>query len=218
MSSTGLVAERPLRSQASLSLNWALMAAGLVDRVQVTIFPVISGRTGTSPILGGAGDFDLELLESRTLDGHTQELVYRPTGPVTASSRRVLQMRLVVEADDYDEAVRFYRDVLGAAEEFQLHGDGGERVTILDVGRATLEISSPEQVDMIDRVEVGRRVSPKLRVAFEVADTEEVTGHLVREGAELIAPPTRTPWDSVNARLAAPGGLQITVFEEPAGG
>jgi dihydrofolate reductase len=69
----------PLRSQASLSLNWALMAAGLVDRLQVTIFPVISGRTGTSPILGGAGDFDLELLDSRTLDGHTQELVYRPT-------------------------------------------------------------------------------------------------------------------------------------------
>jgi dihydrofolate reductase len=71
--------DAPLRSQASLSLNWALMAAGLVDRLQVTIFPVISGRTGTSPILGGAGDFDLELLESRTLDGHTQELVYRPT-------------------------------------------------------------------------------------------------------------------------------------------
>ena len=69
----------PLRSQASLSLNWALMAAGLVDRLQVTIFPVISGRTGTSPILGGAADFDLELLESRTLDTHTKELVYRPT-------------------------------------------------------------------------------------------------------------------------------------------
>jgi len=68
----------PLRSQASLSLNWALMAAGLVDRLEVTVFPVISGRTGTSPILGGAGDFDLDLLESRTLDGHTQLLVYRP--------------------------------------------------------------------------------------------------------------------------------------------
>ena len=70
--------EVPLRSQASLSLNWALMAAGLVDRVQVTIFPVITGRTGTSPILRGAGDYDLELLESRTFDGRTQELVYRP--------------------------------------------------------------------------------------------------------------------------------------------
>lgn len=69
----------PLRSQASLSLNWALMAAGLVDRLQVTIFPVISGSTGTSPILADAGDFDLELLESRVLDGRTQELVYRPS-------------------------------------------------------------------------------------------------------------------------------------------
>ncbi|QIG40997.1 dihydrofolate reductase family protein [Microbacterium sp. 4R-513] len=69
----------PLRSQASLSLNRALMSAGLVDRLQITVFPVISGRTGTSRVLEGAADFDLELLESRTLDGHTQELVYRPT-------------------------------------------------------------------------------------------------------------------------------------------
>jgi dihydrofolate reductase len=69
----------PLRSQGSLSLNWSLLAAGLVDRIEVTIFPVISGATGTSPILGGAGDFDLDLLESRTLDGRSQLLVYRPT-------------------------------------------------------------------------------------------------------------------------------------------
>ncbi len=69
----------PLRSQASLSLNWSLLDAGLVDRIQVTIFPVISGRSGTSRILAGAGDFDLELLESRVLDGRTQELVYRPS-------------------------------------------------------------------------------------------------------------------------------------------
>jgi dihydrofolate reductase len=69
----------PLRSLASLSLNWALMSAGLVDRLQVTIFPVITGSNGISPILRGAGDFDLELLESRTLDGDLQELVYRPT-------------------------------------------------------------------------------------------------------------------------------------------
>jgi dihydrofolate reductase len=71
--------EVPLRSHGSLSLNWALMAAGLVDRIQVTIFPVITGRTGTDPVLGGAADFDLELLEHRTLDGTTQELIYRPT-------------------------------------------------------------------------------------------------------------------------------------------
>ncbi|PZF79826.1 dihydrofolate reductase family protein [Jiangella anatolica] len=69
----------PLRSHGSLSLNWALLAAGLVDRVQVTIFPVITGKSGADPIFGGAADFDLELLETRTLDGRTQELVYRPT-------------------------------------------------------------------------------------------------------------------------------------------
>ena len=69
----------PLRSHGSLSLNRALMAAGLVDRVQVTLFPVITGRTGLDPIFQGAADFDLELVEHRTLDGHIQELVYRPT-------------------------------------------------------------------------------------------------------------------------------------------
>jgi dihydrofolate reductase len=71
--------EVPLRSHGSLSLNRALMAAGLVDRVQVTLFPVITGRTGVAPIFQGAADFDLELIESRTFDGSTQELIYRPT-------------------------------------------------------------------------------------------------------------------------------------------
>jgi dihydrofolate reductase len=69
----------PLRSHGSLSMNRALMAAGLVDHVQVTIFPVITGETGLDPIFQGAADFDLELVEQRTLDAHIQELVYRPT-------------------------------------------------------------------------------------------------------------------------------------------
>jgi dihydrofolate reductase len=71
--------EVPLRSHGSLAMNRALMAAGLVDRVQVTLFPVITGQTGKSPIFEGAADFDLELIESRTLDSNIQELVYRPT-------------------------------------------------------------------------------------------------------------------------------------------
>ncbi len=71
--------EVPLRSHGSLSMNRALMAAGLVDRVQVTLFPVITGQTGLNAIFQGAADFDLELLEHRTLDGHIQELIYRPT-------------------------------------------------------------------------------------------------------------------------------------------
>ena len=69
----------PMRSHGSLSMNRSLMAAGLVDRIQITVFPVITARTGDEPVFAGAGDFDLDLLESRTLDGRTQELVYRPT-------------------------------------------------------------------------------------------------------------------------------------------
>jgi len=69
----------PLRSHGSLSMNRALMAAGLVDRVQVTLFPVITGQTGVNPIFQGAADFDLKLIESRTLDGNIQELIYRPS-------------------------------------------------------------------------------------------------------------------------------------------
>ncbi|WP_040391803.1 dihydrofolate reductase family protein, partial [Catelliglobosispora koreensis] len=69
----------PLRSHGSLSMNRALMAAGLVDFVHLTIFPVITGQTGTDPIFNGAADFDLQLIESRTFDGNIQELIYRPT-------------------------------------------------------------------------------------------------------------------------------------------
>ena len=131
-----------------------------------------------------------------------------------SGDRRVLQMRLVVEAADYDEAVSFYRDVLGLPEELVVEGEQGEKVTILDAGRATLELSNPAQVAMIDEVEVGRRVSPRLRVCFEVGDVEQATRDLVDEGAELIAEPTVTPWQSLNSRLAAPAGLQLTLFEE----
>jgi dihydrofolate reductase len=87
--------EVPLRSHGSLSMNRALMAAGLVDRVQVTLFPVITGQTGDEPIFQGAADFDLELIEGRTLDESIQELIYQPTLhvwvrrciPTTSSSR-----------------------------------------------------------------------------------------------------------------------------------
>ena len=71
--------EVPLRSHGSLAMNRSLMAAGLVDRVHVTLFPVITGQSGLAPIFQGAADFDLELIESRTLDGNIQELIYRPS-------------------------------------------------------------------------------------------------------------------------------------------
>jgi catechol 2,3-dioxygenase-like lactoylglutathione lyase family enzyme len=130
------------------------------------------------------------------------------------STPPVRQLRLVVEAEDFDAAVAFYRDALGLPVELDLAGEDGEHVVILDAGRATLELSNPAQVAMIDAVEVGRRVAPRLRVAFEVADATAATDALVDAGAELVAPPTETPWRSLNSRLEAPAGLQLTLFEE----
>jgi catechol 2,3-dioxygenase-like lactoylglutathione lyase family enzyme len=126
----------------------------------------------------------------------------------------VIQLRLVVEAEDYDSAVRFYRDVLGMPEELAVAGPDGAHVTILDAGRATLELANPAQKRFIDRVEVGRQVAPKLRLALEVADGAATTDRLVEAGAILLAPPTETPWRSLNSRLETPGGIQLTLFQE----
>jgi catechol 2,3-dioxygenase-like lactoylglutathione lyase family enzyme len=126
----------------------------------------------------------------------------------------IRQLRLVVHATDYEEAVHFFRDVLGAPVAEEYAGDGGAHVTILDVGRATLELSNDAQIELIDRVEVGRRVAPHFRVALEVDDCEAATLAAVEAGAEQIAPPTRTPWDSLNSRLSAPAGIQLTLFQE----
>jgi predicted enzyme related to lactoylglutathione lyase len=126
----------------------------------------------------------------------------------------VRQLRLVVEAEDYDAALTFFRDVLGLPQEEAFAGDDGARVAILDAGRATLELANPAQKRMIDDVEVGRQVAPKFRVAFEVADTAATTDRLVAAGATQVAPPTITPWRSLNARLDAPAGVHITIFQE----
>jgi predicted enzyme related to lactoylglutathione lyase len=125
-----------------------------------------------------------------------------------------MQLRLVVEAEDFNEALAFYRDALGLTEQAAFQGDNDARVVILDAGRATLELCNTAQKEMIDAVEVGHPASPKIRVAFEVPDTNGATTRLVEAGATLIAAPVETPWRSLNSRLDAPAGLQITLFEE----
>ncbi len=130
------------------------------------------------------------------------------------SPPEVTQLRLVVETDDFEEAVAFYRDTLGLTEEFYVESEGGARVMALQAGRATLEIVNPSQRRLIDQLEVGREVSRSIRVAFQVADATSATVRLAAAGADLIAPPTETPWRSLNSRLEAPAGLQITLFEE----
>jgi predicted enzyme related to lactoylglutathione lyase len=126
----------------------------------------------------------------------------------------VLQLRVVVEASDFEGALAFYRDALGLPEEAAYEGPGDARVVILDAGRATLEIANPAQKRMIDEVEVGRPVAPHIRLAFEVTDAATATDDLVAAGADLVAPPTETPWHSLNARLDTPANLHITLFQE----
>ncbi len=125
----------------------------------------------------------------------------------------VRELRLVVTATDYAEAVRFYRDVLGLPERAAYSSSDGQ-VVILEAGRATLEIADPAQAEFIDRVEVGRRVAGHIRVAFEVADSTETARRLVANGATMLAEATLTPWQTVNARLEAPAGLQLTLFSD----
>lgn len=137
-----------------------------------------------------------------------------PTVPTGTRPYEVRQLRLVVEAQDFDRAVAFYRDVLGLSEEFYVESDGDARVMALQAGRATLEIVNPSQRRLIDRLEVGREVSRSIRVAFEVTDVDQATEAVAEAGAELIASPTETPWRSLNSRFEAPAGLQITLFEE----
>lgn len=125
----------------------------------------------------------------------------------------VRQLRVVVTASDYDRAVAFYRDVLGLTPEEAYESPDG-RVTILEAGRATLEIADPAQAEFIDRVEVGRRVAGHIRIAFEVADSAAATARLSEAGASVLAEPVVTPWNSLNARLEGPAGLQLTLFQE----
>ena len=126
---------------------------------------------------------------------------------------RVRELRVAVTAPDYDEALAFYRDVLGLREREAFASEDG-RVTILEAGRATLELLDLTHAAFVDDVEVGRRVAGHVRIAFEVEDSATTTRALAAAGATVLAEPTRTPWNSLNARLEGPAGLQLTLFTE----
>jgi catechol 2,3-dioxygenase-like lactoylglutathione lyase family enzyme len=132
----------------------------------------------------------------------------------TNESVGMLQLRVVVEVDDFDTAVAFYRDRLGMPQEFLVDSGDDARVVALQAGRATLELVTAEQRRLIDRLEVGRDVSPRIRIAFEVADVDAATARMIDAGAEPVAPTTETPWGSLNARLDGPGPIHLTLFQE----
>lgn len=129
-----------------------------------------------------------------------------------------LQLRLVLETDDLEGALAFYRDSLGLPVLEAYEAEGDARVVILGIPSATLELANRAQIDFIDRVEVGRPAAHPyaltMRVALEVPDARAATEAAVAGGAELVAPPTETPWRSLNARLEGPDGVALTLFQE----
>jgi lactoylglutathione lyase len=128
-----------------------------------------------------------------------------------AGANPVRELRVALTVADYPAAVAFYRDALGLPVRLAWDEPEGSG-TILDAGRATLELLSTDQAELIDRVEVGRRVAGPVRLALEVEDSARTAAGLTAAGAELVAPATETPWGDRNARVRAPDGMQLTLF------
>jgi methylmalonyl-CoA/ethylmalonyl-CoA epimerase len=123
----------------------------------------------------------------------------------------VTELRVSLTVDDFDRAVAFYRDALGLAQVADWTSERG-RVILLDAGRATLELFDQGQAEMVDEIEVGRRVSGTVRLALGVPDSDAAAGRLTAAGGEQVAPPVTTPWGDRNARVRAPDGMQLTLF------
>lgn len=125
------------------------------------------------------------------------------------------QLRLIIETDDFDEAVHFYRDILGMPEQPAFATDGDDRVSILQAGIATIELATSTHIRNIDAIERASAVAgATLRVALEVADTAEAIAVSKQSGTRILAHPTETPFRTINARVQGPAGWQVTFFQE----
>jgi lactoylglutathione lyase len=128
----------------------------------------------------------------------------------------VHETRIALTVEDYPAAVRFYRDVLGLPALEEWDSPDGQGI-VLDAGRATLELLSPDQAALVDRIEAGARVAGPVRLALHVDDSAGTAARLVAGGAVRVAEPVVTPWNHRNARVQAPDGMQLTLFELPNG-
>lgn len=124
-----------------------------------------------------------------------------------------MELRIVLTVPDFDRAVAFYRDTLGLEQLADWSGEDG-RVILLEAGQATLELFDERQAESVDRIEAGRRVSGTVRLALEVDDLDRTRQRLVAAGATAEAEPVVPPWGGRNARLRAPDGMQLTLFNE----
>jgi len=123
----------------------------------------------------------------------------------------VTELRVALTVEDFDQALAFYRDVLGL-EQLADWSSGTGQVVALDAGRATLELFDQAQAESVDAIEAGRRVSGTVRLAVKVADSQDLAARLVTAGARRVGPPVLTPWGDRNARVQAPDGMQLTLF------
>lgn len=199
----GVLAERGLSGDDAIDATRALRAAlhGFV-------------------VLEAAGGFgmprDVRQSFERMIDGLDRGVGTRAPdigGPAAGPIGAVSELRLALTVDDFPGALRFYRDALGlpVVEEWE---QGAARGAVLAAGRATLELLSPEQAELIDRVEVGTRVAGPIRVALAVADSGATADALVAAGADRLSEPIVTPWSHRNVRVSTPDGLQLTLFTE----
>ena len=123
----------------------------------------------------------------------------------------VTELRVALTLEDFDQALAFYRDVLGL-EQLADWSSGTGQVVALDAGRATLELFDQAQAESVDAIEAGRRVSGTVRLAVKVADSQDLAARLGTAGALRVGPPVLTPWGDRNARVQAPDGMQLTLF------
>lgn len=124
----------------------------------------------------------------------------------------VLELRVALTTPDYERLVQFYCDGLGVAQE-ELWTDANTRAAIFSLGKATLEIFDEKHAEVVDQIEVGKRVSGAVRFALEVPDVEAATERLIAKGATVVHPPVTTPWQHRNVRLQDPDGMQVTLFQ-----
>lgn len=132
----------------------------------------------------------------------------------SSSNTRVLELRIALTTNEYDRLVSFYCDGLGL-EPAQAWPEDQGRALVLDMGRATLEVFDPKQAQTIDEIEVGRRVSGKVRFALQVPDLDAAVERLLEHGATQVHPPVETPWGDRNVRFQDPDGMQITLYQAP---
>jgi lactoylglutathione lyase len=123
----------------------------------------------------------------------------------------VTELRVALTVTDFGQALTFYRDTLGLEQLADWSTETGQ-VVVLDAGRATLELLDQAQAETVDAIEAGRRVSGTVRLAMNVADSEEMAQRLVAAGAVQVAPPVMTPWGDRNARVQTPEEIQLTLF------